>query len=90
MTDHHGVVDVERIQVELNTLNSVVVNGVLPKIMTTHELMSCVLKTEELCRMLPNLAKQAAKGLLLPLSIVDYDRGFSTLCRLKQTFVTAN
>ena len=68
---------------ELQTFNSVVASSVPLKTMTTHQLMSHVLKTEELCRMFPNLAKLAAIGLLLPLSTVDCERGFSTLSRVK-------
>ena len=68
---------------ELKTFNSVVASSVPLKTMTTHQLMSHVLKTEELCRMFPNLAKLAAIGLLLLLSIVDCERGFSTLSCVK-------
>ena len=68
---------------ELKTFNSVVASSVPLKTMTTRQLMSHVLKTEKLCRMFPNLAKLAAIGLVLPLSTVDCERGFSTLSRVK-------
>ena len=86
LTDHYGrdgVVNVEGSQVELKTFNSIVASSVPLKTMTTRQLMSHVLKTEELCRMFPILAKLAAIGLLLPLSTVDCERGFSTLPRVK-------
>ena len=45
--------------------------------------MSHVVKSEELKLMFPNLAKLAAIGLLLPLSSVDCERGFSTPSRVE-------
>ena len=68
---------------ELKTFNSVIAGNVELKRMSVHQLMSHVVKSEELKLMFPNLAKLAAIGLLLPLSSVDCERGFSTLSRVK-------
>ena len=51
--------------------------------MTTHQLMNHLIKISELGLMFPNLTKLAAIGLLLPMSSVDCERGFSTLSRVK-------
>ena len=80
---HHGVIDTEASKVELRTFNSVVASNVELKRMSPHQLMSHLLKVAEINAMFPNLAKLAAIGLLLPLSTVDCERGFSTLTRVK-------
>ena len=51
--------------------------------MPTHKLMSHLLQKDELQRMFPNLAKLAAIGLLIPMSTVDCERGFSNLKPVK-------
>ena len=51
--------------------------------MTTHALMSYLLRTTATSLMFPNQTKLAAIGLLLPMSTVDCERGFSTLSRVK-------
>ena len=48
-----------------------------------RELMTKVLSTAELKVMFPNLSKLATIGLLLPMSTVDCERGFSVLSRIK-------
>ena len=53
------------------------------KKLITRQLMTHVVKAEELKMMFSNLAKLAAIGLLLPMSTVDCERGFSTLSRVK-------
>ena len=45
-----------------------------------QELMCHVIKTDT---MFPNLTKLATTGLLLPVSSVDCERGYSTLSRVK-------
>ena len=80
---HHGIIDTEASKVELRTFNSVVASNVELKRMSPHQLMSHLLKVAELNAMFPNLAKLAAIGLLLPLSTVDCERGFSTFTRVK-------
>ena len=67
LTDHygqHGVVSTEQCQVELKTFNSVVASNVELKKMSVHQLMSHLVKSEELQLMFPNLAKLTAIGLL--------------------------
>ena len=49
------------------------------KQLTMRQLMSHVIKTPEFNVMFPNLMKLATIGLLLPMSTVDCERGFSTL-----------
>ena len=51
--------------------------------MTAPTLMSHLLKATEMSLMFSNLAKLAVIGLLLPMSTVDCERGFSTLSRVK-------
>lgn len=88
LTDHygqHGVISTEECQVELKTFNSVVASNAELKRMSAHQLMSHLLKSEELKLMFPNLAILAAIGLLLPISTVDCERGFSALTRVKTT-----
>ena len=74
LTDHYGshnVVEVEATMSELSTFNSVVAaNGVLKGL-------------TEMNLMFPNLTKLASIGLLLPMSSVDCERGFSALSRVK-------
>ena len=55
----------QKSQVELKTFNSVVTSNVELKRMSVHQLMCHLVKSEELKRMFPNLAKLAAIGLLL-------------------------
>ena len=86
LTDHygqHGIINTEECQVELKTFNSVVASNAELKEMSVHQLMSHLLKSEELKLMFPNLVKLAAIGLLLPRSTVDCERGFSALTRVK-------
>ena len=68
---------------ELKMFNSVVAANSELKQMTTHQLMSHLIRTSELGLMFPNLTKLAAIGLLLLMSSVDCERGFSTLSRVK-------
>ena len=68
---------------ELKIFNSVVAANSELKQMTTHQLMSHLIKISELGLMFTNLTKLAAIGLLLPMSSVDCERGFSTLSRVK-------
>ena len=68
---------------ELKTLHSVVASNVELKRMSIHQLMSHLVKSEELKLMFPNLAKLAAIGLLLTMSTVDCERRFSALTRVK-------
>ena len=51
--------------------------------MSVHQLMSHLLKADELKLMFPNLAKLAAIGLLLPVSTTDCKWGFLALTRMK-------
>ena len=51
--------------------------------MTVHQLMSHLAKSEELKLMFPNFAKLATIGLLLPVSTVNCERGFSALTCVK-------
>jgi hypothetical protein len=86
LTDHYGphsIVNPEASRVELKTFNSIVASNVGMKEMTSRGLMSHLLKVKELSIMFPNLTKLAAIGLLLPVSTVDCERGFSTLTRVK-------
>ena len=68
---------------ELKIFNSVVTANPELKKMSTRQLMSHLLKISELKLMFPNLTKLVAIGLLLPMSSVDCERGFSTLSRVK-------
>ena len=82
LTDHYGphnIVNAEASQVELKTFNSVVASNAELRRMTTRGVMTHLLKGEEL----KSLTKLAAIGLLLLLSTVDCERGFSTLSRVK-------
>ncbi len=79
----HNVVDPDSARQELKIFNSVVASNLELKKMSTHELMGHLLKVSELKLMFPNLYKLAAIGLLLPMSSVDCERGFSTLSRVK-------
>ena len=63
-------------------LSVVVANRDL-KQLPPRELMTRVLSTTELETMFPNLCKWAAICLLLPMSTVDCERGFSALSRIK-------
>ena len=68
---------------ELKIFNSTIASNPEFKKMSTRQLMSHLLKISELKLMFPNLTKLAAIGLLLPMSSVDCERGFSTLSRVK-------
>ena len=86
LTNHygsHGVVDAERSKSELKIFNSVVAANSRLKQLTTQEMMKHLLKTAEMKSMFPNLTSLASIGLLLPMSTVDCERGFSTLSRVK-------
>ena len=75
----YDVIHTDSTRDELKIFNSVVAANSELKQMTTHQLMSHLIKTSELGLMFPNLTKLAAIGLLLPMSSVDCERGFSTL-----------
>ena len=79
----HNVVEPASTKQELKIFNSVVASNPEFKKMSTRQLMSHLLKISELKLMFPNLTKLAAIGLLLPISSVDCERGFSTLSRVK-------
>ena len=79
----HHVIETDLVKQELRIFNSVVAANHDLSSMTTPTLMSHLLKATEMSMMFPNLAKLAAIGLLLPMSTVDCERGFSTLFRVK-------
>ena len=86
LTDHYGphnVVNPEAAKSELKIFNSVVAANRELKQLPPRELMTQILSTTELKTMFPNLCKLAAIGLLLPMSTVDCERGFSALTRIK-------
>ena len=86
LTDHYGphnVIHAEDAKSELKVFNSVVAVNRELKLLPPHELMTKVLSTTELKVMFPNLSKLATIGLLLPMSTVDRERGFSALSRIK-------
>ena len=68
---------------ELKTLSSVVASNVELKRMSVRQLMSHLVKSEELKLMFPNVAKLAAIGILLPMSTVDCERKIFALTRVK-------
>ena len=85
LTDHygpHGVIHPRQAKAELKTYNSVIAANSEWKNSTPRELMSRLTGTE-LQDMFPNLSKLAAIGLLMPMSTVDCERGFSALSRIK-------
>ena len=75
----HGVVDGEATRTKLRTFNSVVAVNPELKQLTQQQLMCHIIKAPEFGMMFPSLAKLAAIGLLLPVSTVDCEHGFSTL-----------
>ena len=79
----HGVIDSEAARNELRVFNSVIAANVVTSQLTTRNLMSHLLSTSKLTIMFPNLAKLATIALLLPMSSVDCERGFSALSRVK-------
>ena len=86
LLDHygtHGVVDSQATKLEFRTFNIVIASNPGLKQLTMRQLMSHVIKTPEFNVMFPNLMKLATIGLLLPMSTVDCERGFSTLSRVK-------
>ena len=68
---------------ELKTFNSIVASNVELEGMTACQLMSHLLNVKELSIVFPNLTKPAAIGLLLPVSTVNCERGFSSLTHVK-------
>ena len=86
LLDHYGthsVFDSQATKLEFRTFNSVIVSNPGLKQLTMRQLMSHVIKTPEFNVMFPNLMKLATIGLLLLMSTVDCERGFSTLSRVK-------
>ena len=86
LIDHYGphsVIDSEITKTEFQTFNSVVAANPDLKQLNMRDLMHHVVKTPEFSAMFPNLFKLAAIGLLLPVTTVDCERGFSTLSRVK-------
>ena len=79
----HGVIDPEAVKSELQIFNSVVAANVDMKQFSTRRLMSHLLATSEVACMFPSLSQLASIGLLLPMSTVDCERGFSALSRVK-------
>lgn len=79
----HNVIQEDTTSGEFRIFNSVVAANSTLKNMTTHQLMSHLIKSSEMSCMFPNLTKLATIGLLLPMSSVDCERGFSTLYRVK-------
>ena len=82
LLDHygtHGVVDSQATKLEFRTFNSVIASNPRLKQLTMRQLMGHVIKTPECNVTFPNLMKLATIGLLLPMSTVDCERGFSTL-----------
>ena len=68
---------------ELKVFNSVVTANSQLKQLPPRERMTHILSTTEIQAMFPNLTKLAAIGLVLPMSTVDCERGFSALSRIK-------
>ena len=86
LTDHysrHGIVDSEAAKAELRVFNSVIAANAELKQLPCRGLTTRLLNTPELEAMFPNLNKLAAISLLLPMSMVDCERGFSALSRIK-------
>ena len=86
LIDHYGthnIIDSQATKTELRTFNSVVASNSELKQLTIQQLMRHVIKPPEYNVMFPNLFKLAAIGLLLPMSTVDCERGFSTLSCVK-------
>lgn len=79
----HSVINGEESKSELKVFNSVVAANSQLKQLPPRELMTHILSTTEIQAMFPNLSKLAAIGLLLPMSTVDCERGFSALSRIK-------
>ena len=86
LLDHygtHGFVDSQATKLEFRTFNSVIASNPGLKQLTMRQLMSHVIKTPEINVIFPNLMKLATIVLLLAMSTVDCERGFSTLSRVK-------
>ena len=86
LIDHYGphsVTNGEEAKSELQVFNSVVAANSQLKQLPPRKLMTHILSTTEIQAMFPNLSKLAAIGLLLPMSTVDCERGFSALSRIK-------
>ena len=86
LTDHYGphsVINGEEAKSELKVFNSVVAANSQLKQLPPRELMTHILSTTEIQAIFPNLSKLAAIGLLMPMSTVDCERGFSALSRIK-------
>ena len=79
----HNIIDSQATKTELRIFDSVVASNFELKQLTILQLMRHVIKTPEYNVMFPNLFKLSAIGLLLPMSTVDCERGFSTLSRVK-------
>ena len=83
----HHVAHAESTKEELKIFNSVIAANSTLKQLTTRQLMTHILKTEEMNTMFPNLAKLGSIlgsiGLLLPMSTVDCECGFSALTHVK-------
>ena len=86
LIDHYGphsVTNGEETKSELQVFNSVVAANSQLKQLPPRKLMTHILNTTEIQAMFPNLSKLAAIGLLLPMSTVDCERGFTALSRIK-------
>ena len=79
----HNIIDSQATKTELRIFDSVVASNFELKQLTIQQLMRHIIKNPEYNVMFPNLSKLAAIGLLLPMSTVDCERGFSTLSRVK-------
>ena len=83
LVDHYGPHNVINGESKLKVFNSVVADNGQLKQLPLRELMTHILSTTEIQAMFPNLSKLAAIGLLLPMSTLDCERGFSALSRIK-------
>lgn len=75
----HHIIESEVASGELRLFVCVVSTNAELQEMATQKLMSHFLQKDELQRMLPNLAKLAAIDLLIPMSTVHCERGFSNV-----------
>ena len=83
LVDHYGPHNVINGESKLKVFNSVVADNGQLKQLPPRELMTHIFNTTEIQAMFPNLSKLAAIGLLLPMSTLDCERGFSALSRIK-------
>ena len=86
LTDHfgpHGVILPDQAKEELKVCNSVIAANPELKNLSPREIMTKIVRTAEHKAMFPNLSKLASVGLLMPMSTVDCERGFSALSRIK-------